>query len=543
MALALAWRPCVAVAVVSGHRAQPISLWRGQALLRRTIANGTLQVEARSKHLAGQCRDLCHYVEKYSGGQSKTCLLELDAWSKTLQTRREVQSKQLYILSTAGMAHQPEWITACCKALLAAPKTFLRKEEACIFDARDIENMTGKCKDKVEKAVDVMRSCRKWAAECGLTPEAHPKLSLAIGCLDVNLVHHVHDKKCKERSVHDSVEDIGGVFVKMVQANHELKGDAPKPPYAVPQETAGAASSAAPMREYTQGGTLAADTVTRAGFQVKGLVTREDDDEETVFTIAAVNDGGVKLSFKEGGKDKVRIVPCSEFLNKYKLKKDTEPVYLSTGLPSADKSSDAVSKYVEAVVRTKLHEAFVEQRQKYDNYATQVKPDKRVFAAQAAQKGAIVMVPFTTSISVVKTKPLDSAVSVPGVVHTDESGRKYYCIFQKREVLPTAASSEKKDEPFVVPYWNVRKVTSESDATVKASTIQAGDFSLPCYVLKKDAVAGTELTIFVRSATSAPSAPAASVLVKGKAMAGPKRAAAAPAANAPAKRPKSRHGK
>ena len=106
-----------------------------------------------------------------------------------------------------------------------------------------------------------------------------------------------------------------------------------------------------------------------------------------MFNIKAVTDGGVKLSFKEGGKDKVRIVPCSEFLNKYKLKKDTEPVYLSTGLPSADKSSDAVSKYVEAVVRTKLHEAFVEQRQKYDNYATQVKPDKRVFAAQAAQKG------------------------------------------------------------------------------------------------------------------------------------------------------------
>ena len=78
--------------------------------------------------------------------------------------------------------------------------------------------------------------------------------------------------------------------------------------------------------------------------------------------------------------------------------------------------------------------------------------------------------------------------------------------------------------------WNVRKVNSENDATVMASTVQAGDFSLPCYVLKKNVSAGTELAIFVRPATSVPPKPAPAVLVKGTAAGPKKRADQAPAA-------------
>ena len=112
--------------------------------------------------MQGQCRDLCYYVEKFSGGDSKPFLVELDQWSKTLTKRREVNSKQLYILSTAPIAHQPEYITACAKALFAAPKSFTRKEEAVIWDAADVANMAKDKKESVTEAVEIMRSCRKW---------------------------------------------------------------------------------------------------------------------------------------------------------------------------------------------------------------------------------------------------------------------------------------------------------------------------------------------------------------------------------------------
>ena len=125
--------------------------------------------------MQGQCRDLCYYVEKFSGGDSKPFLVELDQWSKTLTKRREVNSKQFYILSTAPIAHQPEYITECAKALFAAPKSFTRKEEAVIWDAADVANMAKDKKESVTEAVEIMRSCRKWAAACGLTPWSEPQ--------------------------------------------------------------------------------------------------------------------------------------------------------------------------------------------------------------------------------------------------------------------------------------------------------------------------------------------------------------------------------
>ena len=485
--------------------------------------------------MLGQCRDLCYYVEKFSGGDPKPFLQELDQWSKILSKRREVNSKQFHILSTAPIAHQPDYITACAKALFAAPKTFLRKEEAVIWDSTDVANMANAKKESVTEAVGIMRSCRKWASESGLSTEVNPKLVLAIGLLDVNLVHHVHGKKCRERASYTSMKEIGGAFVKQVQDEFALKTGAPSPPFepfsaAAPSAKA-SGSVSAPMREYTIGGNVTAGTLGRSGVCTgKKCVLAADDQSTTVFAIVAVNDDGVSLRYlnQAGELQRQKKVACSEFMNLYKLKPDDdEPTYLSTGIPPADETFDAMSKFVESTVRVALHNAFVEQRSIYDNYALQVKPDKRVFAAQAAEKGAIVMLPYTTAVSIVKTAPLESAVSSPGAVHTDKHDRKYHCVFQKREVLPPdgdGASSAKVVDPFVVPYWAVRKVSNDSDATMKASTVKAGEITLPCYVMKKGVDAGTELTVVSRPAAGPQAVTAAKgVLVGGMGRADPKK--------------------
>ena len=261
----------------------------------------------------------------------------------------------------------------------------------------------------------------------------------------------------------------------------------------------------------------------------------DDKVDKTVFEIMGVTDNGVSLRYgnQKGELQRQKKVDCSAFMNQYKLKPDdADPTYLNTGITPAGETFDAMSKFVESTVRVALHQAFVEQRSTYDNYALQVKPDRRVFAAQAAEKGAIVMLPYTTAVSVLKTEPLATAVSCHGAVHTDKHNRKYYCMFQKREVLPhdgDAASSAKVVEPFVVPFWAVRKVINENDATMKASTIKAGEITLPCYVMKRNLDAGTELTVVSRPVAAPPAVTAAKgVIVGGMGSADPRKRVAPP---------------
>ena len=105
-------------------------------------------------------------------------------------------------------------------------------------------------------------------------------------------------------------------------------------------------------------------------------------------------------------------------------------------------------------------------------------------------------------------------------------------MFQKKEVLPPdtdGPSSAKVVDPFVVPYWFVRKVPNESDATMKASTVKVGEITLPCYVMKKGVDAGTELTVVSRPAAPQVVMAAKGVLVGGMGSADPKKRVAPPA--------------
>ena len=201
----------------------------------------------------------------------KTNLLELNDWSKSLPSRREVHSKQWYLLSQAKMSWAPEHIVSCGKALLAATKSFMRNDMAVIFDQYDIDKMNVK-NATMQKSVDIQRKAREWVCSIGLDPEKEPKMHWILGLLDVRLCMHAHSKTCKERASYKDLEIIGSHFVRQVYDLSNSKAfDASLYPFAIlplASEASGEPKlGVAPMRELADG-QVSRITIESLGFKV-----------------------------------------------------------------------------------------------------------------------------------------------------------------------------------------------------------------------------------------------------------------------------------
>ena len=233
------------------------------------------------------------YVSRWAGGKDPIYLKELDMWTKSLPLYREIRSKQLGMLGKAPLSVAPECITACCKALLAAPKQYIRKDEASIFEQSDIDDISGKKADRVKEAVEVMRNCRKWIMGMELSME-EPTIHKYIGFLDTNLVMGVHQKAAKERASFTDVNACGSDFVKMVASAFAYKVDMQKLPYPIPHAEPSkcsgkpSGSGSRSLMEYKDGKFDPAQ-LTKIGIAVGALVKRKGGNEDESYKIKEIN--------------------------------------------------------------------------------------------------------------------------------------------------------------------------------------------------------------------------------------------------------------
>ena len=184
-----------------------------------------------------------------------------------------MSAEQLALLARADIAKMPEWPTACVEALLAAPASFVRKDEAQMFTMEDVEFMKGESRDAVIAAVDVMGRCRAWVDAIGARLE--PKAEFLIGLLDVNLVHHVHHKTCKERKAFQNLHAIGIDIVRAILAAFGAAAATVEHPFVgveeavekgeEPAKAKASASANMSLRQFT-GGVLDAASAIEMGF-------------------------------------------------------------------------------------------------------------------------------------------------------------------------------------------------------------------------------------------------------------------------------------
>ena len=93
-------------------------------------------------HCKDDAKELSEFAAAWSGGDGTALLLEVEAFAKTLNVRREPEKGQLSLLAKAQVRRAPRWPIACLKTLLQAPDLFCkRKGEAYMFTSIDIKYM------------------------------------------------------------------------------------------------------------------------------------------------------------------------------------------------------------------------------------------------------------------------------------------------------------------------------------------------------------------------------------------------------------------
>ena len=450
------------------------------------------EVEHNREHLSGMGEDLCTYVSRWAGGKNPIYLKELDMWTKSLPLFREISSKQLGMLGRAPLGLAPEYITACCKALLAAPKHYIKKDEASIFDQSDIDDMSGKKADRVKEAVEVMRNCRTWITGMGLSLE-EPAIHKFIGFLDTNLVMCVHQKAAKERVSFNDVKACGCDFVKMIVSAFADKVDTQKLPYEIieaePSKRACTPSgSSGSLMEYKDGKFDPAQ-LTKMGFTVGALVKRKggkdkDMEKDESYKIKAIQSDSVELEKfeikkegdKKGGKNdkkkdkskdaKEETITVTELVDSYVLmEKEIKPTtYSGEMVPNAASLKTVVQDVARARVVLALRKAFSDSCDAFSAYKYQTKPDRKLFVLDNASKGTLVLVPFSTVVGIANGK---KGVPMGAVtICTLEDGVTTIFVSKKDSPPSTPQGSKTRGETFMTPFWYVRVSDKKGDCNL-----------------------------------------------------------------------------
>ena len=223
----------------------------------------------------------------------------------------------------------------------------------------------------------------------------HPKAEFLIGLLDVNLVHHVHRKTCKERRAFQNVSAIGIDFVKAMSAHFSWTI---AHPFVGAEETGPAAKASAAnrgkpsptsgmhLREFKDG---VLDAASAAGMgYVKGAVlkAKHKNTKPQEATITDVK-GEELIVQNDVDVDSVVVMSAAVLVDKYELVTTVQKEALALqSFVLAHEHPDSVLEYLKAKTRLALHSFHCDCVVNYNNWSVQVKPGRRLHLVNAAKK-------------------------------------------------------------------------------------------------------------------------------------------------------------
>ena len=170
--------------------------------------------------------------------------------------------------------------------------------------------------------------------------------------------------------------------------------------------------------------------------------------------------------------------------------------------PGPEEHPDAVTETAKALARVAIYDAYTSSTEKFNDFTFQLKPERSVFLSKDVNKRDLVLVPFTTIVSVSTKPPKAPSVFIAEPIFVAKNQEKFYATFMKRDVPPKdhgerrPPHESKTPHAFMVPFWCVRKVAVAADANMMPSTVTTkGGVVIPTLVPKKALSAGVELTV------------------------------------------------
>ncbi|CAK0899454.1 unnamed protein product [Prorocentrum cordatum] len=257
----------------------------------------TTAVEKTSPHLSGHVRDMCDFVEQYSGGSDTPHFLtDLETWAKTRQVSKDVEGRRFKMLAKIPFKQGPEYVVGMLKAMVASPDAFVRGGVSRLLTSSDCDAVTTTKKAQCLRAASYIKSGKAWL-ESSVPELGSHQVAKLIGDFQIRLVMHVHGKKAKGWTIYKSVDEVASAMLDDVfaispqaQWTHLPWTYIPKSPKA--DEKKGT------IVQFGSSGGIDEAVLARMGFQ-KGKQAVSKKDSSKIYTIASIEKGIVTFKVEE----------------------------------------------------------------------------------------------------------------------------------------------------------------------------------------------------------------------------------------------------
>ncbi|CAK0844532.1 unnamed protein product [Prorocentrum cordatum] len=248
----------------------------------------TTAVEKTPPHLSGHVRDMCDFVEQYSGGSDTPhCLTDLETWAKTRKVSKDVEGRSFKMLAKILFKQGPEHVVGMLKAMVASPGAFVRDGVSRPLTSSDCDAVTTTKKAHCLRAASYTKSGKAWL-EYSVPELGNHQVAMLIGDFQIRLVMHVHGKKAKGWTIYKSVDEVASAMLD--DWAHLPWTFIPKSPKA--DEKKGT------IVQFGSSGGIDEAVLARMDFQ-KGKQVVSNKDSSKIYTIASIGKGIATFKVEE----------------------------------------------------------------------------------------------------------------------------------------------------------------------------------------------------------------------------------------------------
>ncbi|CAK0893361.1 unnamed protein product [Prorocentrum cordatum] len=207
-----------AQALMQMHRLGARNMQVQHAFMRDMVAR---HVEGQHSHLRGHARDMCSFVEKWSGGSDAPLLRNLDEWCKTLQSRRRVPGSAFKVLANLDLISCPETIYSLLKAAIKSPAKFVTPgaNMSRLINGSDCNALATKQRGLCIQLSTMIKAATAWFGDHAQKTDPSLKRSVFVqelGTMEVNGVTMMMKKAARGVQAYTSLEAVGADFLARI---------------------------------------------------------------------------------------------------------------------------------------------------------------------------------------------------------------------------------------------------------------------------------------------------------------------------------------
>ena len=342
---------------------------------------------------------LCEFVREWAGGKQGVLLRELEAYEKTLDTKRKLSPDDLYGISKVE-SKVPRYILALVKAMLTSPSCDAGGYSNT-FSFSDFGSVGagGRNQASSEAAAELMMAAETFLVAYGKLPEA--ARNSVLSRLEVRAVMFVHGKKSAQRKAFDSFETIAVAFYEEAKRMDPKLPMWPRIAEYMKKKASGSKSGTAKVREVSLDGNVS-DCELRARKLIVGAFVKSKAKNE-LFKIQKITADHVSIidvssEGKAGDEVEPKQVSKTELLFSYVAHEIAQKVFLEK-MQDPCKHLEVMSSLVRGAVLKEL--TALMSKSSEGDVQLMLEPEKAAIVSKTFAVGQLKLVAFSHLIFVV----------------------------------------------------------------------------------------------------------------------------------------------